>query len=61
MIALVIGGMLAENSVNTFLQAMDVHTRRMFHMIVINTSHSTRVTWKGRLIVMAQVLRCQDA
>lgn len=60
-IALLIGGMLAENSINTSLHAMDVHVRRMFHAMVINTTHSVRVTGKGRFIVTTWVWKRQDA
>ncbi len=45
--ALAIGGRLAENSSSAALHARTVHMRMRFQIKVINTIHCARVTGKG--------------
>ena len=51
MAALTCGEMLVPNSVKTSRQAMEVHARRAFHDVRINTSERVRVTDNERFIV----------
>lgn len=49
MTALTVGESRAENSVSASLHAREVHTRRRFHTVKINTIHTDKVTGKGRM------------
>lgn len=51
MAALMFGGSVAPNSVRTSLQTMDVHARKAFQDVRINTSERVRVTGNVRFIV----------
>ncbi len=51
LIAVTMGGGDAENSVNTFCQAMAVHRRKPFHADRINTNQYSRVTRNGGLFI----------
>jgi hypothetical protein len=48
--ALPVGGRLAENSSNTSCHESDVHARMAFEIKMINTIHWIRVTGKGRFM-----------
>ena len=41
-----------ENSFSTLCHAMAVHNRKAFHAVRNNTSHSSRVTRKGGLLIV---------
>ena len=50
--AVIVGMGCAENSSSTLFHAMAVHNRKAFHAVRINTSHSSRVTRKGGLLIL---------
>lgn len=57
MTALAVGESLAANSIKVELQAMDVHARRAFQAMKINTIQPVRVTTKGRLMLVFRLFQ----